>query len=570
MASSILLLSDQTVNQIAAGEVIEAPASVVKELFENAIDAKASRITVAIKGGGLGLIQVSDNGQGMEENELPLAVLRHTTSKIKAFEDLENLATLGFRGEALASIVSVAKVKVTSSKGEKAVSLFVEGGKITGLEPAARVRGTTIEVRSLFYNVPARQKFQKSPAALTAQIVRSIQNLALAHPQINLKLFIEEKLFWEIKNENEPFEMALKTTMETILGDCRDYRWLSFQENNFALLGYLGEPFIAKRNKLGQHLQINGRPVFSALISQAVKEGYATALGSELFPAFALDLRIPGSFVDVNVHPQKKEVRFKEERLVKEKIKKAVFASLMHLENLTVDGEIFRTEKTALWAVEPALRKEEVFLQNSFLKETEAVPKEPFLPLALIGPYYLVEDLSGLKKRLAVIDLTQALAALLFQEATGFVKKESLATQRLLMPRLVDFSASELLNVENKKTDLAALGFEIRRVGSKTLALDTKPAFLEEALAEEFFLELFEELKSFGKSCLKEAFLEKKWARFWSAFAQKRTRFSEEEARSLALKLFTSRLPQMAPLGEKIILFLDKKALDDLFQRRTC
>ncbi len=626
MASSIIQLSDQLISQIAAGEVIESPASVVKELVENAVDAGAKNITIAIKGGGLGLIQVSDDGLGMDEKDLPLAVQRHATSKLKSFLDLEELLTLGFRGEALSSIAAVSKIKILSSKGEqtkegqikegRAFVLKALGSKDLTIEPSVRVRGTTIEVSSLFYNVPVRKKFQRSLSSLNAQIMRTVQNLALAHPQFGFTLFIEEKQVFKTRHEKLSFEEAFKKATEAVLGSSQNYRWIDFKENRFQLLGYISEPLSAKKNRLSQRLVVNGRPIFSNLASRAVKEGYATALAEDLFPAFILHLKIHPSLIDVNVHPQKKEVRFKEELFLKERIKKAIFSSFQTETTLSAAGEMLSQEANALSffqkntfdeTYEKLQRKPQNnfkdftanYLNNSHvlspsdlkIGEAKALSsaeqmsfsekKAGFTAYALLGSYYFMEAWPFQKEGIAVVDLKAVSASLLFQTAVKNIRATTSAeekkdrgqkqgeSQRLLLPKLIELSVEEMLEIEAKASLFQELGLEVRKVGTKTIAIDTLPLFIEEARLEEFFLKVFEELKSFGQSQQTETFWQKKLARLTSSFAQRRqTPFSLEEARSLMKKFFQTERIAFSPLGEKIAIFLDKKELEGLFQKK--
>ena len=600
MTSSIIQLDDLLISQIAAGEVIESPASVVKELVENAIDAGAENITIAIKGGGLGLIQVSDDGLGMDKADLPLAIQRHATSKIKAFPDLEELLTLGFRGEALSSIAAVSKIKIISAKGEgtkenRAHLLKSLGGKDFTIEPSARVKGTTIEVSSLFYNVPVRKKFQRSSASLISQIVRTVQNLALAHPLIGLTLFVEDKQVFKTKAEKSSFAEAFKKTTEAVLGNCQNYRWIDFKENKFQLLGYISEPLAAKKNKLQQRLVVNGRPIFSALASRAIKEGYATALAEDLFPAFIVHLRVDPAFIDVNVHPQKKEVRFKEGLFLKERIKKAIFSTLQTGTTLSAAGELLSQEAAAkaffqenTFGTPSGIEPQNDLNQSlnsantsdlNILQATEQMAfsekKEGFSVYALVGSYYFMEAWPFHKEGVAVVNLKAVLASLLFQEALKGLEKEEekekgkAESQRLLLPKLIELSLEEMLEIEAKVSLFKELGLEIRFVGSRTIALDTLPLFVGEERLEEFFLNVFEELKSFDQSKQQKHFWQKKLARFASSFATRRKApFNLEEARSLMQKFLKTERPEFAPTGENIAIFLDKKALDHLFQRK--
>ncbi|MFS8563958.1 MAG: DNA mismatch repair endonuclease MutL [Rhabdochlamydiaceae bacterium] len=328
--SLIQILSNETINRIAAGEAIESPASVVKELVENAIDAGSKRIFVEIKEGGFQLIRVIDNGCGMGPDDALLSLERHATSKIRQAEDLSSLMTMGFRGEALASIAAISKLSLTTAVSDApGTKVECEGGRVLSLAPFPRRPGTTIDVRSLFYNVPARKKFQKSSAAATADVHRLLIALALAHPEITFEFVSQEK---EVFSFAGNMEQVLRIR-EVFGGEfVKEMKALDVQIGEYRIKGYLASPAQSRLNKTGQYTFINRRSVVAPLISFAVKEGYGMRLDGDRYPVYILHLDIPPSVVDVNVHPQKREVRFQQEaflkQLVKEQIEKSFHASI--------------------------------------------------------------------------------------------------------------------------------------------------------------------------------------------------------------------------------------------------
>ena len=338
MTSKIRVLNDQTINKIAAGEVIENPASVLKELVENSLDAGATSICVEIQEGGRQLIRVSDDGCGMSSDDALLCLERHATSKIREVEDIEDLLTMGFRGEAIPSIAAISKLTLLTSslheegkKGEGTL-IVVDGGRLLTCSSAPRSRGTTIEVKSLFFNVPVRRKFQKSPAFDSQEILKLLGLLALAYPSVQFELISDQKTL--LKTPLSPsllsFHELLGRRLECVLG--KEYSSgilpLQFQQKPYELEGYIGSPSSHKPNRTGQHLYINQRLVFSPLIASAVREGYGTMLPNHRYPIFLLHLRMPGSLLDVNVHPQKKEVRLRQEFQLKEMVIQSIQMSL--------------------------------------------------------------------------------------------------------------------------------------------------------------------------------------------------------------------------------------------------
>jgi DNA mismatch repair protein MutL len=337
--SKIRVLSDQTINKIAAGEVIENPASVVKELVENSIDAGATNICVEIQEGGRQLIRISDDGCGMSHDDALLCLERHATSKIREVEDIQDLLTMGFRGEAVPSIAAISKLTLLTcprpeegGKQEEGTLIFVDGGRLISCASAARSPGTTFEVKSLFFNVPVRRKFQKSPTYDTQEILKMLGLLALAHPHIQFELISDQKslLKTTLAPQLLPFHELLGRRLECVLG--KEYASsllpLKFQQAPYEVEGFIGSPTSHKPNRTGQHLFINQRLVFSPLIATAVREGYGTMLPNHRYPLFVLHLRMPGSLLDVNVHPQKKEVRLRQEQQLKAFIMEAVQAAL--------------------------------------------------------------------------------------------------------------------------------------------------------------------------------------------------------------------------------------------------
>lgn len=375
--SKIQVLSLHIANQIAAGEVVDRPASIVKELAENAIDAGSTAITVEIEGGGIEYLRVSDNGGGIPGEDVPTAFLRHATSKIAIAEDLERIHTLGFRGEALSSIAAVARVRLTTrTKNEEAgTSIEIEGGEIRSSRPAAWMEGTCLEVRDVFYNVPARRKFLKSRRAEAAAIGDFLSRIILAHPEISFRFLNNGKLIYQ-----SPGDGDLKNAIYCVYGsEVLEYlRRLSFADGRVSVSGFLGTEQIARPNRLQQSLYVSGRYIHSQKISFAVQRAFDTRLMSGRFPFYVLHLSLPWEEVDVNVHPQKLEVRFREE----EAILRAVTVAC----RMALGG-----------SVAPLVRGADI---PAFRKQTSRFPEEPAHPSSQSagtspGPESLRDRLGG-------------------------------------------------------------------------------------------------------------------------------------------------------------------------------
>lgn len=323
---NIRLLDNNTINKIAAGEVIERPSSVVKEIVENSIDAGASFITVEIKEGGVSFIKVSDNGSGIKKDEIKTAFLRHATSKMENIEDLESIYSLGFRGEALASIASVSQVElITKTKDDNSgTSIEINGGEVIDIKDIGATDGTSVCVRNLFYNVPARRKFLKKASTESSFISEIINKFALGHPEISFKYINNNTVILHTSGNND-----LKTAIFHVYGKETVNKMydISYKSKDFELEGYIGFPELSRANRTYENLFINGRFVKNTTVSSAIEDAYKTRLLIGKFPVFVLSLTVPPSFVDVNVHPTKLEVRFNDDDEIYNFINKSVLDS---------------------------------------------------------------------------------------------------------------------------------------------------------------------------------------------------------------------------------------------------
>lgn len=460
--NKVARLPENVINQIAAGEVVENPASIVKELVENSLDAGARRIAVEIKGGGLQLVRVEDDGCGMEKEDALLALERHATSKIRSIDDLETLGTMGFRGEALAAIAAVSHFELKTSAGGEATRIAVDGGLVSAVEICARNQGATVEVRSLFYNVPARKKFQKSTGSCTAAVVKAVETIALAHPEIYLSLLCDGKSVVDARPAGP------KERVEEIAG--RQDREVFFEKDGFVVRGFLSAPEKAGQTRLGQHLYINRRPIFSPLISKAVKQGFGTRIEEKSHPAFVLFLEIPPSCVDVNVHPQKKEARFREEAKIFRLFEEAVGSAFGGMPEFAAPFTFSPLPEFSL--------AEEIPLMELQFSAPSLPLSFPERILGLAGRYLLLQ-----KERWILVDLRAAQARVLFEAMQE--KKET--PQALIWPLEIELSREEAAEGERIAEDLKEMGIEARFLGPRTLAVDALPSVLGAADFPLFF-----------------------------------------------------------------------------------
>ena len=329
----INVLSQETIDKIAAGEVVERPASVAKELIENSIDAGATAISVEIKGGGIEYLRITDNGVGIEKDQIPVAFLRHSTSKIKDAEDLNNVHSLGFRGEALSSISAVSKVELITKTKDNLLgaSYIIEGAKEVSLSDVGAPDGTTFIIRQLFYNTPARKKFLKAESTEGSYVFDVVEHLALSHPEISFKLIINGKEKLMTSGNGSLSDTIYQIYGRQIAANILD---ISYEDELFSITGYIGLSVIARGNRAFEHFFVNDRYIKSNNLSRACEEGYYGFLMGHQYPFFVLNIDCIDGAVDVNVHPTKQEVRFENESKVCEILTKAINSRLRRREDV--------------------------------------------------------------------------------------------------------------------------------------------------------------------------------------------------------------------------------------------
>lgn len=486
-------LPGELISQIAAGEVVERPASVVRELVDNALDAAATQVVVRLRGGGVRSILVEDDGVGIGADELPLALKRHATSKIASLEDLEQVATMGFRGEALAAIASVSELVLTSRTdgAAQAHRLHAGSGELT---PAARARGTTIEVSELFFNTPARRKFLKSDATELAHCVEALRRHALARPDVDFAVWHDGRLLHQWRAA--PPEQRLRD----VLGD--DFvghsRVLASEAGPLAMHGRVGLPDAARARADLQYLFVNGRHVRDRLVAHAVRAAYDDVLHGQRQPAYALFLRIAPSLVDVNVHPTKVEVRFRDGRALHQAVLRAVEAALAQPRSRGHLGSAAqRPNGTATPAQAPTPLQRALTLPTATLLQAfEPLPSWP-TPVAvpsslpessagswplgralaqLGGAYVLAENEHGL----VVVDMHAAHERIVYERLKSR-GDAALQAQPLLVPLTFTASAAEVATAQAHAGTLAALGLEVTPLAAASLAIRSRPAALPEA-----------------------------------------------------------------------------------------
>jgi len=506
----IRILPPNLIDQIAAGEVIERPASVVKELYENALDAGARRIEIDIEGAGLGLIRVRDDGCGLSREEMPLALERHATSKIATLEDLEAIVSFGFRGEALPSIASVARLRMVSHRAELADAweLSVEGGVATPLKPAAHPIGTSIEVRDLFYNVPARRKFVRSPGTEFGHILRQVERLALGGSGLGVRLRHNGREILHLPGGDQL--QAVEQRLDRILGG--EFRAHSLhierQAGPVKLSGWLGLPTAARAQPDMQFWFVNGRAVRDRLLGNAVRLGFRDVLFHGRHPSYVLHLALDPRQVDVNAHPSKLELRFRDSRAVHEGVFRAIAAELAGTRPAADSaGATWIASAASAPAFDfgrpppPAAGAwlgERSFARSSFaavqalsVADSSAESQPLGVPIAqLHGLYILAQNRSGL----ILIDTHAAHERVLYEQLKAQYDAEQPAAQHLLGPLAITADEHELDALLAERGDLVRLGFALERDGPERLLVQSVPALLAHADPEGLLRQLAREL----------------------------------------------------------------------------
>jgi DNA mismatch repair protein MutL len=523
--SAIRVLPELLINQIAAGEVIERPASALKELLENSLDAGAQAISVELAAGGVKLVSVTDDGSGIDRDDLKLALARHATSKITSLDDLEHVGSLGFRGEALASIASVSRMELTSRRADDrhAWRVASEGPTLTAPEPATLPRGTRIDVRELYFNTPARRKFLKSEQTEFAHCEEAFRRIALSRPDIAFSLTHNGRARLQVKPQ------PLAARVAAVLGDDFGNGALEVDESGgqIAIRGAISAPSHARGTRDAQFFFVNGRCIRDKLVAHAIRQAYADVLHHDRHPAFVLFLDIDPQLVDVNVHPAKAEVRFRDSRAVHQFIFHALHKTLSRPAG---DGAVglppapaishtpyqpsaqppampqYRAQGAmSLGIAQPAAAYATLFAPQA--AATTLAPPPPLPPTGdehplgyalaqLAGIYILAENSKGL----IIIDMHAAHERIMYEKLKNALDGQAIPMQPLLVPVHFNAEALDVATAEDELEALQGLGFDIAPAGPGALIVRGVPALLADADAQALALDVLHEVREYGAS----------------------------------------------------------------------
>ncbi len=565
---TIRVLPPAVADQIAAGEVVERPASIVKELVENALDAGATTIRVDLENGGRALIRVADDGSGMDAADAELAMARHATSKISAATDLVGVSTYGFRGEALPAIASVSHFEIaTAAAGADAgTQLAVRGGAREGSSLVARARGTTVTVRNVFFNTPARRKFLRSQRSETRAVSEAVTVLALARPDVAFRLESDGRTLIDAPPAARVLDRVVglfgRQLAETLLA-------VEYASGYVMVRGFVTRPAEVRTGGRKAYLFVNGRPFKDPFLLRAAEAGYRGTIPQGHRPTVLLSLTLPGDRVDVNVHPAKAEVRFRDKMFVEQVIEEAVRASLQPLEaSAILEGAVpgMRRSDAAFGAspfdASPWGEREEPELS---LFDTAVAPAAPAAHdvLQIFNTYIVFETGEGV----AIVDQHSAHERILYEQVMGQLTEKGSASQRLLLPLTVDLNVNELDAIEAHAEFLAGVGFEVEPFGGRSVVLHAVPNPHPRFDARRCFEEMVTDLARdrFGAIANR---LERFAATFGCRAAIKAgQRLEHSEMRDLLGRLFACDLPPHDVHGRPTIVQLPKGELERRFGR---
>jgi DNA mismatch repair protein MutL len=601
--AEIRVLNDRLINKIAAGEVVERPASALKELLENSLDAGARELRVDLEAGGKRLIRVVDDGAGMDSDDILMALERHATSKIRQFEDLEEVVSLGFRGEALPSIAAVSRMVLRSRPvgAAEGREVTVDGGVIKGVKPCAMAPGTSVEARSLFYNVPARRKFLRTTPTEYGQCQGIATQYALAFPEINLMLRHNGATQINATPTN-----SVKERIAQVLGSKLLERLVQFElnEGETGIVGFAGEPALHRSDASMLHFFVNRRAVRDKVLMHAVREAYGDLLPKRRFPAVFVFLEMPARAVDVNVHPSKTEVRFRRPAEVHGLVTRALRGALSRSKPLASLPREKAEKRSAaptpssqaatLESLDRALRRRreraepridfqepreaesqaempaqsEVAQKEAASEETEpqrfrveGIDPRDLVPLGQIRDSYIVVRFSG---GMMLVDQHAAHERVLFEQLSRAAAGGQPAAQRLLHPLVVDLPPAQARIVESRAEDFAALGFEVEEFGPGSVALRSMPASIDPDMAEELLSGMAADLESFGRASPEKLRKQLVISAACQGAIKINTPLSGEKMRWLLDELFRCEMPMRCPHGRPVVLTFGE---DDLRRR---
>ena len=604
MPDIIQLLPDSIANQIAAGEVIQRPASVVKELMENALDAGSTYIRLILKDAGKTSIQVIDDGKGMSETDARMSFERHATSKIRSAHDLFSIKTMGFRGEALASIAAISHTEMTTRQAESdvAVRIIIEGSQISKHEKCQGAAGTSITVKNIFYNIPARRKFLKSDPVELKHIIEEFHRVALANPEIHFTLH---------HNGNELYHLPKSNLKQRIVGifgkNINDKLVPVTEETEVAVFsGLVGKPDAAKKTQGDQYLFVNKRFIKSSYLNHAIRTAYEELITKDMFPAYFIFLEVDPSHIDINVHPTKTEIKFEDERLIYNYLRVSVKHSLGQYslspmldfnvdhnfthkysgdasserkttnyhpeqearfrpgqENVRGWEDIYSSMKQFTVPEDPSSQNEvsilesEAFRSDISINELETVNKDPF---QLHNTYIIYPVKSGMM----IIDQQAAHERILYEQYLENLQNGEYSSQKELFPRTIELDAAKASVLKNIADRIAGLGFDLEDFGHNTFIIHGTPSGLDNSISIDNIIEQL--ISNYVNNLEFELGIEDNLARSMaiSSGIKKGRRLEKQEMSAIIDMLFACKVPEKSHYGKKCFFIQE---IDEIVKR---
>ncbi len=625
--SKIALLTQDTIDKIAAGEVVERPSSVVKELVENAIDAKATAITIEIKEGGISFIRISDNGCGIDKSEVPLAFLRHSTSKIRSVEDLLCVSSLGFRGEALSSIAAVSRVELITKTPDAltGVRYQIEGSKEIAFEEIGAPDGTTFLVRDLFYNTPARKKFLKSAQTEGSYIADMVEKLALSHPDISFKFIQNNQTKLHTSGNGNIKDLIYHVFGREISNAVLP---VSIENELFSVNGYIGKPVITRGNRNFEVYFINGRYVKSQLLSKAIEEAYKSFLMQHQYPFCVLYFNFRGESLDVNVHPTKMELRFDNNQEVYQYLCNGLYDVLSHkemipevpvseekktpemvreykesipepfearrLNQVRVQESIFTpsqiervrervkkdspyeekypsriAEKTTYQPTVLSKQKDDVKYEEITLESLDSnfLTKDAKKKHRIIGQLFKTYWLVEFEDKLFIVDQHAAHEKVLYERTMATLREKEYTSQTISPPIVLSLDANEILMLEKYMDQISKMGYEIEHFGGKEYMISAIPANLFKVDMKDLFIEMLDDFSNLTGRETPELILEKVASMSCKAAVKGNQNLSYQEFDALVEELLTLDNPYNCPHGRPTIISMTKYEIEKKFKR---
>lgn len=626
--AQITLLNQETIDKIAAGEVVERPCSVVKELVENAIDAGSSAITVEIKEGGISFIRITDNGCGIEREQVPLAFLRHSTSKIRNVEDLMCVKSLGFRGEALSSISAIARVELITKTYDNLTGTryVIEGSKELANEEVGAPEGTTFLVRDIFYNTPARKKFLKSAQTEGAYISDMVEKLALSHPEISFKFINNNQTKLHTSGNGNEKDLIYHIYGRDIAASVLE---LKHECEFFKVHGYIGKPIITRGNRNYENYFINGRYIKSNLLSKAIEEAYKNFLMQHQYPFTVLYFDFFGESLDVNVHPTKMELRFDNNTEVYKELCDAVFEKLSHKEMIpevpleeekpskkivheykepipepfetrrlndilrkvdyspykeTSDGRVVKVSEAPSFSKPENIVKSEPVSENFLGSISDEVnQKYDNISLQDISDDFLTKDAKKKHKiigqlfdtywlieyedKLFIIDQHAAHEKVLYERTMNRLKDKEFTSQTISPPIVMSLDANEVEMLNRHKEQIERMGYVVEPFGGKEYMISAIPDNLFNVDMKDLFIEMLDDFSNISGKETPELILEKVASMSCKAAVKGNDKLSLQEIDSLVEELLTLDNPYNCPHGRPTIISMTKYEIEKKFKR---